>query len=201
MGKGTDCARDGTGSDLVAGRYEPHAGAHELCIGVSKLEPERGWLCMDAVAAADGQRVLVLESAPFQRGKQSIHIGYEQIGGLHQLNVEAGVEHVRGGHATVEETRLWSDVLSDVCQKGDDVVLDLGLDLVDAVDVKAPALLHRLGDGFRDQPKLGHGLSRKRLDLEPDAKLGLRLPNASHVGAAVAGDHARNPFLRISQVS
>ena len=94
----------------------------------------------------------------------------------------------------MQEARLRSDVLGDARQERDDIVLDLGFDLVDAVDVETPALLHRLGHGFRNQPELGHRLSRQRLDLEPDAKLGLRLPNASHVGSAVAGDHARRPF-------
>ncbi len=49
---------------------------------------------MHAVAAADGQRVLVLEGARFQRGKQRVDIGDEQVRCLDQLHVEAGVEHV-----------------------------------------------------------------------------------------------------------
>ena len=67
MGEGADRARDGAGRDLVPCRDEPCAGAHEFGIGISELEPERGGLGMHAVAAADGQRVLVLERARFQR--------------------------------------------------------------------------------------------------------------------------------------
>ena len=95
MGKGADRAGDGAGRDLFACREEPGAGANELGIGVSELEPEGGRLGMDAVAAADGQRVLMLDRAGLQRRKQPIDIGDEQVGGLDQLKVEAGVEHVR----------------------------------------------------------------------------------------------------------
>src|SRR5262245_51993034 len=54
MSKGADRAGDGAGSDLVPRRDQPCAGADEFGIGVSELEPERGWLGMHAVAAADG---------------------------------------------------------------------------------------------------------------------------------------------------
>ena len=82
MGEGADRARDGAGSDLVPCREQRSLGAGELGIGVRELEPERGRLGMHAVAAADGQRVLVLERARFQRGKQRIDIGDKHIGGL-----------------------------------------------------------------------------------------------------------------------
>ena len=62
MGEGADRAGDGAGGDLLAGAHQPLAGAGELGIGDSELEPEGGRLGMDAVAAADRQRVLVLEA-------------------------------------------------------------------------------------------------------------------------------------------
>ena len=68
---------------------------------------------MDAVAAADGQRVLMLDRAGLQRREQPVDIGDEQVGGLDQLKVEAGVEHVRRGHALVQEARLGADRLGD----------------------------------------------------------------------------------------
>ena len=101
----------------------------------------------------------------------------------------------------MQEARLGADRLGDRGEEGDDVVLHLALDRVDAGDVEGAALLHRLRHGFRDQPELGHGLGGQRLDLEPDAELGLRLPKASHLGAAIAGDHARRPFPAMAQVS
>jgi hypothetical protein len=53
-----------------------------------------------------------------------------------QLHVEAGVEHVRRGHALVHEAGIRPDDLGEMGQEGDDVVLGFPLDLVDAVDVE-----------------------------------------------------------------
>ena len=111
-------------------------GARELGIGLGELEAEGGRLGVDAVAAADGRRRLVLEGAALERGEQRVEVGEQQVGGAHELHVEAGVEHVGRGHALVHEARLGADDLGEVGEEGDDVVLDLALDLVDARDVE-----------------------------------------------------------------
>ena len=67
---------------------------------------------MDAVAAADGDGVLVLEGAALERGEQRVDVGEQDVGGAHELHVEAGVEHVGGGHALVHEARLRPDDLA-----------------------------------------------------------------------------------------
>ncbi len=145
MGEGADRARDGAGSDLLAGAQHPLLGAGELGIGDCELEPEGGGLGMDAVAPADGERVLVLEGARFERGEQCVDIGDEDVCRLDQLHVEAGVEHVGGGEPRMEEARLGADMLGDRGEEGDHVVLHLPLDLIDAGDVEAAALLDRVG--------------------------------------------------------
>ena len=89
----------------------------------------------------------------------------------------------------MEEARLRPHMLGDRGEEGDHVVLYLALDLIDAGDVEAAPLLDRVGRVLGDLPKLGHRLGGIGLDLEPDAELGLGLPDASHFGAAVAGDH------------
>jgi hypothetical protein len=151
---------------------------------------------VDAVRAADGRRQFVLEGAALERGEQGVGIGNQDVGGAHQLHVEAGVEHVRRGHAGMHEARLGSDDFGKVRQEGDDVVLDLGLDGVDAGNVEFggfaffPDLLCGV---LRDDADLGHGLGGVRLDLEPDAELGFRRPDRDHVGAGIARDHAASP--------
>ena len=50
---------------------------------------------MDAVRASDRRCQLVLEGASFECGQQPVDVGDQQVGGAHQLHVEAGVEHVR----------------------------------------------------------------------------------------------------------
>jgi hypothetical protein len=190
MGEGADRARDGAGSDLLAGGQHPLLGTGELGIGDGELQSERGRLGMHAVAPADGERVLVLEGPGFQRGEQTVEIGDEDIGRLDQLDVEAGVEHVGGGQPRMEETRLGPHMLGDRGEEGDHVVLHFALDLVDAGDVEAAALPDRVRRMLGDLAKLGHRLGGIGLNPEPDAEFRLRLPEVSHFGAAVAWDHA-----------
>jgi hypothetical protein len=82
----------------------------------------------------------------------SVHVGQQDVGGAHQLHVEAGVEHVRRGHALVHEPRIRADDFGQVGQEGDDVVLGFALDLVDAGDVE-------LGRAAFSQIGLGGALS------------------------------------------
>jgi hypothetical protein len=60
-----------------------------------ELEAERRRLGVDAVAAADGRRPLVLEGALLERRENPVHVGDEEVGRPLQLHREAGVEHVR----------------------------------------------------------------------------------------------------------
>ena len=136
VGEGADRAGDGAGGDLLARRDEPRAAARELGIGLRQLEAEGGRLGMDAVGAADGGRHLVLEGAALQRGEQRVDVGEQEVGGARELHGEAGVEHVRRGHALVDEARVRADELGEMREEGDDVVLHLALDLVDALDVE-----------------------------------------------------------------
>ena len=87
---------------------------------------------MDAVRAADGRRELVFARAPLERGIERVDVGNENIGGANELHVQAGVEHVGRGHAQMHEPRVGPDDFGEMGEEGDDVVLDLALDLVDA---------------------------------------------------------------------
>ena len=192
VGEGADGARQRAGRHLLARRDQPLLGAVELGVGVSELQAEGDGLGVDAVAAADGRRHLVLERAALQGGEQGVDIGNEEVGGARQLHVEAGVEHVRGGHALVHEARLGPDDLGEVREEGDDVVLGLALDLIDARDVElgvASLSPDFLGGVVRDDAQLGHGRGRVRLDLEPDAETRFGVPDRRHLGTAVALDH------------
>ena len=61
--EGADRAGNRAGRDAVARGDQPLAVARELGIGLGELEPESGRLGVDAVAAADRRRGLVLDSA------------------------------------------------------------------------------------------------------------------------------------------
>src|SRR6202043_1477017 len=108
-----------------------------------------------------------------------------------------GVEHVGRGHALVHETLFGPDDFGKMSEEGDDVVLGLALDRVDARDVELCRLA--LGPNFlrrrlRDHAELGHGVGGMGLDLEPDAKPRFRRPDRRHLRAGVARyGHATSP--------
>ena len=176
------------------GGLQPRFAAVELRIGLRELQPERGRLGMDAMRAADRRRHLVLDSAALERGIELVDVGNQYVGGAHELHIEAGVEHVGRRHPGMHKARLGTDDLGEMREEGDDVVLDLALDGVDArhVEGRVPAFVPDfLGGRLRDDPELRHGVGGMRLDLEPDAEARLRLPQRSHLGTGVARDHRK----------
>ncbi len=96
----------------------------------------------------------------------------------------------------MHEARFRADDLGQMGQEGDDVVLGLALDLVDAGDVEGRVLglgPDRLGGVLRDDAEFRQRVRRMRLDLEPDLEARLRLPDRGHFGTGIAGDHRRAP--------
>ena len=92
----------------------------------------------------------------------------------------------------MDEAGIGPDDLGKMGKEGDDVVLHLALDRVDARDVELRVLAFlpdRLGGALRDQAELGHGIGGMRLDLEPDAVARLRVPDRRHFGSGIARDH------------
>ena len=94
----------------------------------------------------------------------------------------------------MDEARLGTDDFGQMGQEGDDVMLGLALDLVDPGDVEGGVLglgPDRLRGFLGDDAEFGQRVRRVRLDLEPDPKAGLRLPDGGHFRAGVAGDHRK----------
>ena len=189
VGEGADSARNGAGGDFRPCRHQPLAVAGEGGVVPGELEAEGRRLGMDAVAAADGGRVLVLDRAALEGGQQRVQIGQQQVGGLGQLDGEAGVEHVGRGHALMDEAGVRADMFGEIGQEGDDVVLGLALDLIDPVDIELALLPDGFGGGARDHAQFGLGVAGMGLDLEPDAELVFRFPDTGHFRAAIARNH------------
>jgi hypothetical protein len=76
--------------------------------------------------------------------------------------------------------------------EGDDVVLDLGFDLVDAVNGEGAAIANGVGSGLWDEGEFGERLGGGDLDGEPAAILIFVGPDFAHCGASVTGDHGRS---------
>ena len=89
----------------------------------------------------------------------------------------------------MQEPRFGTDVLSDVRQEGNDIMLSLALDFVDARDFELATFPDSLGGFLRNDAEFGERIACVRLDFEPDAELVLRFPDFCHLGSAVAWDH------------
>src|SRR3546814_10372418 len=82
----SDWSSDVCSSDLFAAR--------KFGIGLGELEPEGHGFGVDAMAAADRRGQLVLMGAALDRIEQRVEVGEQYVGGLAELDREAGVEHV-----------------------------------------------------------------------------------------------------------
>ena len=180
IGERADRARDRAGRDLGARPGEAVAVARELGVVAGELEPEGRGLGVNAVAAPDAGGQPVFAGAASQRLHHRRDPAIQQIGGAAELHREAGVQHVRRGHAAMHEACLRPDMLGEVGEEGDHVVAGLALDLLDAFDLEGTALPDGFGGGFGDQPERRLRVAGMRLDLEPDAEPGLGRPERRH---------------------
>jgi hypothetical protein len=147
---------------------------------------------VDAVRAADADGVLVLDGAALDGGEKRIHVGEQKVGCLDQLDVEAGVEDIRRGHALMDEAGIGTDNLGQVGKEGDDVVLGFALDFIDAVDVEGglcPPFSQMVWRPLGDDAEFGKCIAGMGLDLEPDPELRFRRPDCDHFRAGVTRYH------------
>ena len=194
IGKGADRAGNGTGGDFPAGLFQAVLVAVHFRIKARKGQAHCRGFGVNAVAAAHTYGHFVFQRALFQRRQQGIHIGQQYVGGAHQLHVQAGVKHIRRGHALMHEAGLVAaHMFGQMSEKGDDVVFGHGLDFINAGHVKFHVLGFPDGIGVlaRDHTQIGHCIAGVRLDFIPDAELRGRLPDLNHVGAGITGDHGR----------
>ena len=86
----------------------------------------------------------------------------------------------------MEPAGVRADDFGDGRGEGDDVVADLGFDLVNAFDAKVGAFADGVGGVFRDQASFRQGLGGGDLDGEPGAEAVFVAPDAGHLGAGIA---------------
>ncbi len=192
-GAGNRCHRH-----LRTRRHQARTVAGELGIVPGQLQPERRRFGVDAVAAADRQRVLVLQRSRFQRRQHRIEVLQQQISRLGQLHRQAGVQHIRAGHALMHEPAVLADRLGQPGEEGDHIMPCLALDSVDPLDIgladggelRAPLLANRRGrHPPGSAPTCGHPFGGQRLDLEPDAIAVGRRPDGCHLRSGVTRNH------------
>ena len=74
--------------------FQALQAALEFCVRQRQLDAERGGLAVDAMAAANRNRILVLEGALLKRRHDGLDIGVQNVRGTDQLNIQAGIEHI-----------------------------------------------------------------------------------------------------------
>ncbi len=123
-------------------RRAPRPGGRAVALessalGLRQLGVEGGRLGMDAVRGGRWSRPMLCSKARFFSAASSRSISSMRMSAARaSCTEETGVEHVGRGHALVDEVRFRPDDLGQMGQEGDDVVLHLGLDGVDAADVE-----------------------------------------------------------------
>ena len=88
----------------------------------------------------------------------------------------------------MQPARLRADLFGDRRGEGDDVVLHLGFDLVDARHVEAALFADGLGGRLRNDAGLGQRFGGGDFHLQPGAELVFVTPDAAHLGAGITSD-------------
>ena len=134
------------GGGVEAGEVALHLGVPE-----EEFEAEGAGFGVDAVGAADDGGVLELDGAFFEGFGEGDDAGTDDGGGFFELQGLCGIDDVGGGEAVMEPAGVFGgvDVLGYGGGEGDDVVLDLSFDFVDAIDGEGSAIANGVGCGLR----------------------------------------------------
>ena len=162
-----------------------------------ELETEGRRLCVDAVGAADRQRLAMLLGARHDGGEGAVDPREDQRAGIADLERERGVEDVRRRQAVVEPAPLLAEPLGDGVDERGDVVVGPRLDLRDALGRRNDgARANRLDRLARHDAGLGPALQRGQLDLQPARQPRLVRPDRRHGRAGVARNHSSESTAR-----
>ena len=190
------CAGNFAESDLAGSLLE--AINVTLIFGepVGDFEAEGDGLGVDTVGTADLRRVLKFVSAQVKDFAEKDEIAFNDAGGVAQKQRLSGVDHVVGGHAIVEPARGVgiANGFADGHGEGDDVVFDLGFELVDTGDVNFGAGAKQRGGFPRDLASFGEGISSGKFDVEPFLVAVSVAPDAAHFFTGVAWNHSSAPI-------
>src|SRR5262245_47962265 len=196
MREGPHGARQLAPRDDGARALDPFDVPIELGMPERYLQTKGHRLGMDAVRPADHRCAAMLVGPQAHGGAQPVEPLEDQIAGLTHLQRLRGVDDVRRRHAEVQPARRWTDVLLHRRREGDDVVLRLALDFLDARDVEG-CLLADVTCRFRRHDTLTrHRLHGGNLDLQPGFVTPLVAPDATHLRVRVAWDHAADSRVR-----
>ena len=173
---------------LLGRQFEAVDVAQHLGVPIGQLQPEGDRLGMHAVGAADHGCVLELPGAALEYVAQLLQVFANDGRSLLDEQRLCGIDHVVRGESVMQPARFRPDFLGHSSGEGDDVVLHLGFDLVDAIEVEVTLFADGDGRRLRHQSGFGERFSGCQFDLEPGAELVLVAPDMPHFGAGITCD-------------
>src|ERR1700733_10523611 len=96
----------------------------------------------------------------------------------------------------MQKARIGPNMLREVGEERQHIVPRFFFDFLDPRQIPFAFFADVGRGGFRDRADRSQRIARMRLDLEPDFKPVLGLPNFGHLWAGIAGDHAAALFIR-----
>ena len=95
----------------------------------------------------------------------------------------------------MNKAALLANMLAQMGEEGDDIVFDLGLDLIDPLDAECDVFgfPDRLDRRLRDNAQLGKLFGGVGLDQIPDLILVLVRPDGGHLRSGITRDHGSAP--------
>lgn len=191
---GADRAGELADAHVFSGVLHAVNVAERLRVPQEKLQAEGGRLGVHAVGAADGGGVLEFHSPPLQHVRQLLQVVQNDVRRLRQLHAEARVLHVRGGEPHVDVLRFVPYVFAHAGQEGDDVVIDLRVDLMDAVHIEIGLRLDDFHRFLRDAAQLGIRFARGDLHIEHGLPFISFIPDLFHHRTRISRYHTISPF-------
>ena len=163
VGEDSDRAGEFSDAHVFGGGHEARDIALRLRIPVGEFESEGDGLGVDAVRASDHGRVFELPRAALENFGETLKILRDDLRGLADEQGLRGVDDVIGGESVVKPAGVRANDFGDRGGEGDDVVADLGLDFVDALDAEVRALFDRAGRRPWGRGRLRRGFRWRRL--------------------------------------
>src|SRR5271166_1965101 len=196
VAKGSHGAGELAHAHILGGRVETGQIPLDLGKPVEQFEAESGWLCMDAVSVADSGRVLEFHGPPPEYSKKFYKPRANQRRGFFHLQRLRSIHHVVRGQPVMQPARLIGEILRAQALghsggEGDNVMLHLSFNLLNALDGEAGFCGNGLGGSLGNHAALGQHEACRRLYLKPAAVLVLFGPDASHRQASIAFNQDR----------
>jgi hypothetical protein len=185
-----DRARQLADADGVARAKHPVEAPLQLGVPERQLDAEGHRLGVNAVRASHHRRPAVLVGARPDRLHQPGDIPDDELARLPHLQGLRRIHHVGGREPEMQPPGRGPDLLGHRRRERDDVMLRGLLDLMYAWHVEARPRAQLAGGLDGNDVRLGHGVGRGQLDLEPRLVSALLAPDGTHLGAGIPRNHA-----------